>query len=66
MTPEEKKQYENELKEFKKNGYIKTTKDNYEDLDFNNVGGKIPRKKGNSNVDKKKVKSTVNIKKVKK
>jgi hypothetical protein len=34
MTEEEKKQYEKELEEFRKNGYIKTTKENFEEFDF--------------------------------
>lgn len=58
MTDKEKKQYGKELKDFRKNGYVKTTAQ--EDMNFD------LSKTGNPNVDKKKVKSTVNIKKVKK
>lgn len=58
MTEDEKKQYGKELKNFKKNGYVKTTSEDDLNFDF--------RQTGNPNVDKKKVKSTVNTKKVKK
>lgn len=58
MTEDEKKQYGKELKNFRKNSYVKTKAE--EDLNFDFS------KTGNPNVDKKKVKSTVNTKKVKK
>lgn len=44
INQKEIKKYEKELKDFRKNGYIKTTKENFENFDFS----KLDKKKNNN------------------